>query len=156
MNTNVSGVGPSASQGRSSFRSNKVKIGLGIASVLGLGFAFKDGKDEAFKKIGSLGKTVSSIFAIPATFLTPIATAYGEYEEHKVKNPTEQSSSRLIEIIYPILSIAFTPMTAFEPLEKASQSKGHMITTLIDMPHILFTFFSYTGARFLTLLESIQ
>lgn len=102
------------------------------------------------------GRALSSIFAIPATFFIPLTTAYGEYEEYRVKNPTEQSSSRLLEIVYPILSIAFAPMTAFVPLEKATQSKGHMLSTLINIPHIVFTFFSYTGGRFLTLLKSLK
>lgn len=138
-------------------RNKKTKLIGGSALGLGLGMlAFKDGLSEGFKKIGSLGRNISSIFAIPATFLIPLTMAYGEYEELKVKNPTEQSSSRLIEIVYPILSIAFAPMTAFEPLEKATQSKGHMVTTLVNMPHIIFTFLSYTGGRFLTLLKSVR
>src|SRR3989338_5702346 len=136
--------------------SAKIATVAGLATAVGTGIALKDGVSEGFKKIGGLGKMISSLFAIPATFLIPITTAYGEYEEYRVKNPTEQSSSRLLEIVYPVLSIAFAPMTAFEPIEKANQSKGHMVATLVNMPHILFTFFSYTGGRFLTLLKSLK
>ncbi len=134
----------------------KVATGLGLATAVGAGVALKDGVNEGFKTIGGFGKSISSIFAIPATLLIPFTTAYGEYEGYKVKNPTEQSSRRLIETVYPILSLAFAPMTAFEPLEKAAQSKVHMATTMVNMPHIIFTFFSYTGGRFLTLLKSLK
>ncbi|MBI2995725.1 MAG: hypothetical protein HYY52_03355 [Candidatus Melainabacteria bacterium] len=134
----------------------RLAVGCGLGALAAIGVFFKAGLDDGFKKVGSLGRTISSIFAIPATFLMPITTAYGEHEEYRVKNPTEQSSNRLIEIVYPFLSIAFAPMTAFEPLEKATQSKGHMLTTLINMPHILFTLLSYTGGRALTLVKSLQ
>lgn len=136
--------------------SAKMAVGASLTALVGTGFACKDGINKGFERIGRLGKFISSIFAIPATLLIPLTTAYGEYEEFRVKNPTEQSSSKLLEIIYPILSIAFAPMTAFEPIEKATQSKGHMITTLLNMPHIAFTFFTYTGGRFLTLIKSLQ
>lgn len=144
--------------GTTANKGNQVKIaaGIGLAGLVGFGYAMKDGINEGFKRIGNLGRVISSLFAIPATLSTPITFAFGEYEEQKEKNPTKQSSSRILEIVYPILSIAFAPMTAFEPLLKATKSPGHMVTTLINMPHIAFTFFSYTGGRFLTLLKSCK
>ncbi|MBI3589900.1 MAG: hypothetical protein HY094_00785 [Candidatus Melainabacteria bacterium] len=137
-------------------RTTKIATGIGLATLIGSGIAMKDGINEGFKKIGNLGRIISSLFAIPATVLTPFTFALGEYEEHKEKNPTKQGSSRLLEIVYPILSVAFAPMTAFEPLLKATKSKGHMITTLINLPHIAFTLFSYTGGRLFTLLKSCK
>lgn len=137
-------------------RAAKIILGAGAASLMGAGFAFRDGLNEGLKKIGELGETLSSLFAIPATFLTPIGLAYGEYEENKERGLGEKNGSRLLEIVYPILSIAFAPMTAFHPLKKATESKLHLTTTLINMPHIVFTFFSYTGGRFLTLLKSLK
>lgn len=134
----------------------RMATGVSIVSAFGLGYVLRNGLNEGFKSIGSFGRFISSIFAIPATFLIPITTAYSEYEQYRAKNSTEQSSSRLIQTVYPILSIAFAPMTAFVPLEKATQSKGHLLTTLINLPHIGFTFFSYTGGRFLTLLKSLK
>lgn len=145
----------SESRRKNETKTARTALGVGIAALAGLGFAMKDGLNEGLKRIGDLGGTLSSLFSIPATFLTPLGFAYGEYEGHKERDLGE-NESRLLEIVYPILSIAFAPMTAFHPLEKATESKLHLTTTLINMPHILFTFFSYTGGRFLTLLKSLK
>ncbi|OGI08260.1 MAG: hypothetical protein A3I68_04345 [Candidatus Melainabacteria bacterium RIFCSPLOWO2_02_FULL_35_15] len=152
----VSGTKTKFQEAAENSRTAKVILGAGAASLVGAGFAFRDGLNEGLKKIGDFGETLSSLFAIPATFLTPIGLAYGEYEEHKERGLGEKNGSRLLEIVYPILSIAFAPMTAFHPLKKAAESKLHLTTTLINMPHIVFTFFSYTGGRFLTLLKSLR
>ena len=136
--------------------SAKIATGIGLASAIALGVALKDGVSEGFHKIAHLGRKISSFFGLGVVFLYPLATLYGEYEEHKGKNEADSSGSKILEITNPLLSLAFAPMTAFEPLEKATQSTGHMVASLINMPHLIFTFFSYTGGRFFTLLKSIQ
>src|SRR3989338_10029333 len=148
--------GLSAQELNQSKTSTRIALGAVAAGAIACGIAFKDGAKQALNRIGNVGELISSLFAIPATLFIPLTTALGEYEGYKAKDPTEQSSNKLVEIVYPILSIAFAPMTAFGPLKKATQSTGHMITTLINMPHILFTLFSYTGGRAATLWKSIN
>lgn len=133
-----------------------VAIGLGLAGAAGLGLALKGGVTEGFQKIATIGRKISSFFGLGVVFLYPLATLFGEYEEKKGKNESDASGSKIMEITNPLLSLAFAPMTAFEPLEKATQSTGHMIAGLINMPHLIFTFFSYTGGRFMTLVKSLQ
>ena len=133
-----------------------VAIGLGLAGVAGLGLALKDGVTEGFHKIATVGRKISSFFGLGVVFLYPLATLFGEYEESKGSGESDAGGSKIMEITNPLLSLAFAPMTAFEPLEKATQSTGHMIAGLINMPHLIFTFFSYTGGRFMTLVKSMQ
>ena len=146
---------PSLKEVRENTRPAKIATGVGIASILGLGIALKDGVTEGFQSIAHVGRKISSFFGLAVVFLFPVATMYGQYEEYKGKDGGDDGS-KILEITNPLLSLAFAPMTAFEPLEKATKSTGHMIAGLINMPHILFTFFSYTGGRFLTLWKSIQ
>lgn len=131
----------------------KMLAGAGL-SALGFGVAFKDGLNQGFKNIGGIGRQISSIFAIPASLLFPVITAYGEYEE--MKGGDKETGQRLTEIVYPLLSAAFAPMTLSDPLDKGTQSNAHLTATALNFPNIAFTLFSYTGSRLFTLFKSLQ
>ena len=127
--------------------------GLGLTALV-TGAAFKDGIKTGFNRIAGISESVSSVFGTLATLFTPFTFLFSEFSF--LKGKTKGDETKLIETIYPILSLSFTPKTFSEPFKKATESPLHMLTTLINLPHLLYTLFTYTGGRFMSLVKALQ
>lgn len=133
----------------------RIGLGVGIASLFGLGYFLKDGLKSGFKNIAGFSKLICSFIAIPAALLFPTTLLISEFNFLKGKNKSNDEN-KLAKFVNPQVSISFASVTLSEPLEKATQSNLHMIASLFNLPHIIFTFFSFTGGRFMTLLKAVE
>jgi hypothetical protein len=125
--------------------SNLKLITFGTLGILGLGAAFKDGLKNGFHRIADISNGISNIFAVPISLLFPFATL--DNERIALREEKRSKDDLLNRMVYTAASLGFAPNTWGDPLKMGTRSTAHMIATLINLPHTLFTFFSYTGGR---------
>ena len=136
-------------------KSTKIATGVGLAGLVGLGIAFKDGLKSGFERISDISNAISNIFTVPFSFLFPFATLNNEFTNIK-KGTMTGDDSLLNRMVYTAASLGFAPNTWGEPLKMGTRSKAHMISTLLNLPHMLFTFLSYTGGRFMACFKAVE
>lgn len=135
-------------------RTAKIILGAGTASLMGAGFAFRDGLTTGFIRIANFTNRISSLISLPVVFLFGSSLLKKEFNFLRNGNKGGEENSALV--LYPLISLAFTPRTFGEPLKEAAKSPLHLITTCINLPHLLFTLISYTGGRAMSLLKVIE
>lgn len=137
-------------------KSRQLKFGgVALAAAGLLGFSFKDGLEEGVTRITDLTNNIShvasGIFAPAFPFLTLDA------ERAAISGESKSESDDVFQrIIYSFASIGFSPQTFGEPAHMLTRSKGHKIATLLNLPHLLFILFSYTGGRVMGALTAIK
>lgn len=136
-------------------RNTKIAAGVGLAALVGLGAAFKDGLKNGFQRIGDISNQISNIFTVPFSLLFPYATLNNEFTNIK-KGTMTGDDSLLNRMVYTAASLGFTPMTWGEPLKMGTRSTPHLIATILNLPHTLFTFLSYTGGRFMSVKTAVE
>lgn len=123
----------------------KILGSAGIAATV-LGIAFKDGLKAGFLKIGHFSQAISHIISVPFSFLFPWITLKNEHSSLSTGAKTDDENI-LNRMVYTAASLGFMPITFSQPLLAATRSPAQMVTALMNIPHILFTLFSYTGGR---------
>lgn len=134
--------------------SNKLKSGIGLGLLLALGIAMKDGLSNGFKKIGDLSNSISNVISVPFSLLFPSAILNNE--RASIGESKLSKFDLLNRMVYTAASLGFAPNTWGDPLKMSTRSTPHMIATLLNLPHILFSFFSYTGGRFFSFITAIK
>lgn len=131
---------------------------LGGAAAVGLGLAFKNGASTGLHRVGSVASSVSNIVGSFIAFFFPIQLLRNEHNhlEGLASGKENQDDSIFGKMVNTAVSLAYTPVTFCEPLLMATKSKAHLAATIINSPHILFSFFTYTGGRFLSFLKFIE
>ena len=130
----------------SEVKSSRLLLG-GVAGLAGLaGFAFKDGLDNGFEKIGKTAESLSNVVSVPFSILFPFVTLKNEYDNLKGKTKTEDDNL-LNRMVYSCASVGFAPQTFAEPILAFTKGGLHKLATIANLPHLLFTLFSYTGGR---------
>lgn len=125
------------------------------ATVFALGTAFKDGVTEGFGRIGKVSSDISNMIAVPFSLLFPFVLLKNEHE-YLTKGNKGGDESILNRMVYTAASLSFAPVTFSEPLLMATRSKGHLLATLINSPHIVYSFLTYTGGRTLSCIKSLE
>ena len=150
----VSGTKTKFQEAAESSRTAKIAIGTGVASLLGAGVAFRSGLVSGFLRIANFTNRISNLISLPVVFLFAGSLLKKEFDLLKNGNKAGEENAALI--LYPLISLAFTPRTFGEPLKEAAKSPLHLITTCINLPHILFTLLLYTGGRAMSLLKVFE
>ena len=149
------GNASSAKRKKESTNTAKIVTSAGVASLIGVGFAFRNGLTEGFHSIAGISRKICNLIAIPVAIFYPVILLMNEFNFLKGKNKSNDEN-KLAKFINPAVSISFATETFCDPLEKATQSPLHMAATLINLPHLLFVLLSYTGGRAMTLAKTIQ
>lgn len=121
-------------------------------------FFFKDGLQSGLNKIGSFATNISSIIALPVSILFPFILFKNEHKFlDGISNPGgSKDDSIFAKMVNTGVSLGYVGVTFSEPLISASKSKSHLLATMLNLPHILFSFMTYTGGRFFGLIKAIQ
>ena len=135
-------------------KKTKVLLGSG-AGILGLlGVSFKDGFNTGVERIGGVGNNLSYIASAIFTTAFPFVTLNGERENLAGKGgDTDDLFARMT---YTAASIGFTPRILVEPFLMATRSPAYAAATIMNMPHMLFTLFSYTGGRAMGFVSALK
>lgn len=134
--------------------SNLKLITLGTLGILGLGTVFKDGLNNGFHKIADISNGISNIFAVPFSLLFLPATL--DNERTALREEKRSKDDLLNRMVYTAASLGFAPNTWGDPLKMGTRSTAHMIATVINLPHTLFTLLSYTGGRFASFWKVLE
>ena len=135
-------------------RTTKIIAGVGIATLLGGGVTFRNGLLSGFTRIANFTNRISSLISLPVVFL--FGSSLLKKEFNLLRNGNKGGEENAALVLYPLISLAFTPRTFGEPLKEAAKSPLHLLTTCINLPHILFTLLSYTGGRAMSLLKVFE
>ncbi len=127
-----------------------VTLGSGVA----LGGVFKDGLNQGLKNIAHLTNGISNIISVPFSLLFPYFIL--DNERASLRDGKKSKDDLFNRMVYTAASLGFTPNTWGEPLMMGTRSKGHLALTLANLPHMLFTLFSYTGGRAIGCLKAFQ
>ena len=138
---------PSFKQVSENTRKAKIATGVGIASILGLGVAFRNGLTEGFHSIAGISRKICNFIAIPVAVFYPVILLMNEFNFLKGKNKSNDEN-KLAKFLNPAVSISFATETFCDPLEKATQSPLHMAATLINLPHLVFVLLSQNLYQF--------
>lgn len=146
-----SSIPKKAAKTRQEQRAEKVKttrtagtVGLGIAAALGA--AFSGGLNTGFERVGKTAESISNIISVPFSILFPFLTLKNEYSNLKGDSKTgdDQIFNRMV---YACASLGFAPQTFAEPILSFTKGTLNKVVTVANLPHILFTLFTYTGGR---------
>ena len=137
----------------------KVKTTTGIAAVaLMFALAFKNGLSTGLNRIASAVTNVSTIIALPVTLFFPWILFRNEHKFlDGLSTPGGSSDDSIFgKMVNTGVSLGYAGVTFSEPLISASKSKPHLIASLVNLPHILFSFLTYTGGRLFGFLTAIK
>ena len=131
-------------------------VSAGVIGALGLGliYALKNGINEGFTKIGHFTNSVSNLIAVPLSFLFPLLLL--DNERASLRNESKGKDDIFARTTYTMASLAFTPLTFGDQLITATRSKGHMAATILNLPHTLYSLFSYTGGRLMGFATALK
>lgn len=132
----------------------RIATGAGAAVLALLGVAMKDGLKDGFNRIGNISNGISNIISVPFSLLFPFFTLNNEFLQRN--NKASSKDDLLNRMVYTAASLGFAPNTWGDPLKMGTRSTPHMIATILNLPHILFSFFSYTGGRAMSFLTSLK
>lgn len=130
----------------------KLYGGLAVGTVA-LGAIFKDGLSSGLKRFGGITNNISNVLSVPFSLLFPLLSLDNEAGGLRGEQSKDDLFTRMT---YTMASLAFTPNTFGEPVIAATKSKAHMITTLLNLPHILYVFLTYTGGRTAAFITSLK
>ena len=157
----LSGFGGSAASRRNFNRStiNKpstqmLRNGVGLAAIFGLGYALRDGLKDGFRRIGDFSNSISNVISVPFSLLFPYFMLRNE--RANLSDSGRSKDDLLNRMVYTAASLGFASNTWGDPLKMATRSTPHMVATMMNLPHILFSFFSYTGGRFMSFITAIK
>ena len=136
-----------------SAKTTRLATGAILGTGIALGAFFKDGITEGFRRIGGISNSLSNIFTVPFSLLFPYLTLNNERTSLSGSKSKDDILNRMV---YTAASLGFAPNSWGDPLLMATRSKAHMFATVLNLPHILFSFFSYTGGRFLSCIKALQ
>lgn len=117
---------------------------LGIAALLGA--AFSGGLNTGFERIGKTAESISNIISVPFSILFPFLTLKNELSNLQGETKTEDDQL-LNRMVYSCASLGFAPQTFAEPILSFTKGTLNKVVTIANLPHILFTLFTYTGGR---------
>ncbi len=126
---------------------------LGLGALLGM--AFSGGANNGFEKIGKTAETISNIISVPFTLFFPFITLKNEFSNLKGESKTGDDQI-LNRMVYSCASLGFAGQTFAEPILAFTRNTLSKVATVANLPHILFTLFSYTGGRFMGALTTFK
>ncbi len=132
----------------------KVATGATLALGAALGISFKDGISSGFQRIGGFTNTLSNVISVPFSLLFFPFIANNERAERRGESKSKDDIFN--KMVYTAASLGFTPNTWGDPLIMGTRSKPHLITTVLNLPHLLFSFFSYSGGRLMSFIKTVQ
>ena len=133
--------------------STKLATGVGLAAAFGLGVALKDGVKNGFNRVGDFSNAISNVISVPFSLLFPYFMLSNERQTLQGNTSKDDLLNRMV---YTAASLGFAPNTWGEPLKMGARSTPHLIATILNLPHTVFSFLTYTGGRALSALTAFK
>ena len=132
----------------------RIGAGVGVATAFALGAAFKNGLNAGFQRIGHFTNAISNLISAP--FSLAFLPFILNNERVALRDEEKGKDDLFNRMVYTAASLGFTPNTWGEPLMMGTRSKPHMIATVLNLPHMLFSLLSYTGGRLMSCIKAFQ